>query len=56
MHHVKKALSGAFQFAFVRLGGLPRRPRYRRMEECITQCERVNERKEEMGEKKGERV
>lgn len=42
-----------FNLLFVRLGGLPRRPRYRRMEECIAQCERVNERKEEVGEKKG---
>ena len=42
MHHVKKALTGAFQFAFVRLSGLLHCPRWRRMEECITQCEWVN--------------
>lgn len=44
MHHVKKALTGAFQFAFVCLPSLLHCPRYRRMEKCITQCERVNER------------
>lgn len=32
MHHVKKALTGAFQFAFVRLPSLLQCPRYRRME------------------------